>query len=716
MRGDSGSVSALSVVSVGSAGTATGQLYVSGSIPTSALSSTSLLGAAEGLYVQGKYAYVVDSTNGKLQIYDVSNPASPLNVGQLNLATSTTPWGITVVGNYAYITNYGTNKLQIVDVSNPAVPTSVSTISTGTGPHSVAVEGHYAYVVNDNGGGGGGSLQVFDISNPTVPAQVGSNFTASISSPKRVYAQGRYLYIGNASSATVQVVDISNPASPSSVSTLNGGMTSPHSMTVAGRYVYVADFGGNQLAIFDESLPGTPALAGSISTGASSNPQGVYVEGRYAYVVNGATNDMKVFDVSTPTAPTLVGTIPTVTDPIDVKIVGRYAYVLGESSDALQIFDLGGTYTQQLESGGSETGNLQVDNNASIQNNLDVRGGLEVSGGSVTRGDAAVFGAASFQSATNSTSAFQVQNSASVAFFTVDTTNERVYIGPTAGDTTGALLVLGNKNTSGDPTGTNGGMYYNSNIHEFRCFRDNGWEPCGINPIDRGFQISDDWLGGNPTTNGAIGNAGWTRQDIGVAADNSESYNNGMTPSASHPGVYNMAPNGGSGTATNNGVTITLGSSSNPGSMQLNPGDVIKTTVAVGSATNTSQIMRVGAHNETTATGQPTTGVWWEADPASYANWQYCYTDGTPTPVCAPSATAIASNTWVRLEIQVVALGSGTSTVTYTINGTSSTVSAGTVNTNSLVSPAITCIAVPSSVQHCYADYYQLYGLTNSVR
>ncbi len=47
-----------------------------------------------------------------------------------------------------------------------------------------------------------------------------------------------------------------------------------------------------------------------------------------------------------------------------------------------------------------------------------------------------------------------------------------------ASDTTGTLLVLDTKTGSGDPTGVNGGMYYNSNANAFRCYENSVWKNC----------------------------------------------------------------------------------------------------------------------------------------------------------------------------------------------------------------------------------------------
>jgi hypothetical protein len=51
-----------------------------------------------------------------------------------------------------------------------------------------------------------------------------------------------------------------------------------------------------------------------------------------------------------------------------------------------------------------------------------------------------------------------------------------------AGSATPDLLVMDIKNTAGDPTGTNGAMYYNSNTNKFRCFENAAWKDCTTTP------------------------------------------------------------------------------------------------------------------------------------------------------------------------------------------------------------------------------------------
>ena len=78
----------------------------------------------------------------------------------------------------------------------------------------------------------------------------------------------------------------------------------------------------------------------------------------------------------------------------------------------------------------------------------------------------------------DSTVALAIKNSAGTDFFGVDTSGAIVRIGSSTADGVGTLLVLDSKNTAGDPTGSNGGMYYNSSSNKFRCYEDGKWIDC----------------------------------------------------------------------------------------------------------------------------------------------------------------------------------------------------------------------------------------------
>lgn len=107
-----------------------------------------------------------------------------------------------------------------------------------------------------------------------------------------------------------------------------------------------------------------------------------------------------------------------------------------------------------------------------------------------SNGDLTIGGTSSASSAT----ALKVQNTAGVANFTADTTNGRVVIGTGAtGNTTGYVLVLDNKTNAGDPTCTNGGMYYNSSTSQFRFCAGGTWTSMATGVNVQNFTANGTW-------------------------------------------------------------------------------------------------------------------------------------------------------------------------------------------------------------------------------
>ena len=131
--------------------------------------------------------------------------------------------------------------------------------------------------------------------------------------------------------------------------------------------------------------------------------------------------------------------------------------------------------------GGANTG---LSNLASVAINQSLVAGTGNSidiGSSGTTWRAGYFGTSlntpTLRPAADGTTAFKLQNAAGTAdYLTLDTTNNRLTLGTS--DTTGFLLVLDTKTDATDPTGVNGGMYYNSNLGKFRCYENGVWKDC----------------------------------------------------------------------------------------------------------------------------------------------------------------------------------------------------------------------------------------------
>jgi hypothetical protein len=77
------------------------------------------LNAPADVFVSGNYAYVVNNVRDSLAIINISNPASPAFVGELQNSTQLNgAIGVYVSGSYAYVANMERDSLAVINVSN----------------------------------------------------------------------------------------------------------------------------------------------------------------------------------------------------------------------------------------------------------------------------------------------------------------------------------------------------------------------------------------------------------------------------------------------------------------------------------------------------------------------------------------------------------------------------------------------------------------------
>ncbi|HSX36540.1 MAG TPA: hypothetical protein VLG13_00225, partial [Patescibacteria group bacterium] len=250
---------------------------------------------ARSINVQGKYAYVGLESNTVFQILDISNPSNPTSVGTFpssNNITVNDNQAVYVQGRYAYIVarngSLSVSNLQIYDISNPVSPVQVSNnMQFGGFGGGIYVKDNIAYVNTVSNG----TLYAIDVTNPYSPSQLGSLSALSSNGNGDIYVQGRYAYLnlGNG----LSVIDVSNPASMKRVQNVTTAGTA-RSLTVSGRYAFVTG-STNLLQVFDISNPSGVGSVGSVST--DTNPFNVAVSGRYAYVVNSTSNTLQIFDM-----------------------------------------------------------------------------------------------------------------------------------------------------------------------------------------------------------------------------------------------------------------------------------------------------------------------------------------------------------------------------------------------------------------------------------
>ncbi|HTH72626.1 MAG TPA: hypothetical protein VL737_04670, partial [Candidatus Pristimantibacillus sp.] len=106
-------------------------------------------------------------------------------------------------------------------------------------------------------------------------------------------------------------------------------------------------------------------------------------------------------------------------------------------------------------------------------------------------------------------------------------------------DTTGTLLVLDVKTNAGDPTGTDGAIYYNSNAGSFRCYQGGTWTNC-ITASGGFVSLQNAYDNGNTISTDATGDIAFTLNNqnftvataAGASGSTTFSLTDGSNPSA----------------------------------------------------------------------------------------------------------------------------------------------------------------------------------------
>jgi hypothetical protein len=114
---------------------------------------------------------------GGLRVIDISDPASPVEVG--NLYEALAVYGVAIAGNRAYL---GNGYVTVVDVSNPQAPSEVGHYGDANA-FGMAVSGIYAYVAS-----WGAGLRIYEYYGAGV--EEGSTPDASRAAPSATIVRG----------------------------------------------------------------------------------------------------------------------------------------------------------------------------------------------------------------------------------------------------------------------------------------------------------------------------------------------------------------------------------------------------------------------------------------------------------------------------------------------------------------------------------------------
>lgn len=280
-----------------------------------------------------------------LESYNLSNVMTPALVGTLPYAGPLpfpqTPYPLAFApGNtkYLYIGYYKSPIfLQVLDVSNPANPTVVGQVDNGitslqSNSIAFSTNGHYAYV-----SGAANLVAVVDISTPTAPSLV-TTFAPGTGTGGDAFSsaavKGNFLYIAGDVSNTLSVYDISTPTAPSLITTIStqGGyqmLLSPDQNTI-----YITCFVSGYLQTVDVSTPAAPVVAGQVRISTQTNWSSVYGNNLImstADTLSAGGPNLSLSSVWNPASPFILWSVNNQIDGNDVvglsvNASGKYAY------------------------------------------------------------------------------------------------------------------------------------------------------------------------------------------------------------------------------------------------------------------------------------------------------------------------------------------------------------------------------------------------------
>lgn len=280
----------------------------------------------------GKEYALMGRTSGT-SFLDISDPGSPVYLGNLPTATGNSTWrDIKVYANHAFIVSEASGHgLQVFDltrlrgVTTPPVTFTHDARDTSFGDaHNIAINesSGFAYVVGSNTCGGG--ARMFNIQTPTAPTFAGCDTTDGYThdaqcvlyhGPDAAYAGREICFDSNED--TLTIVDVTNKSAPLRLARMGyAGSSYTHQgwLTEDHAYFLLDDEGDEQAFahntrtyVWNVSDLDAPVLIGSYTGPTAAIDHNLYVKGQRAYEAN-YRSGLRILDLTNVASGTLTET------------------------------------------------------------------------------------------------------------------------------------------------------------------------------------------------------------------------------------------------------------------------------------------------------------------------------------------------------------------------------------------------------------------------
>ncbi|MFN2392365.1 MAG: FG-GAP-like repeat-containing protein [Pyrinomonadaceae bacterium] len=238
--------------------------------------------------VIGNRGYFGSGNGGGVHIVDLTDPRNPQLLGIVNSTNGNAfnsvhemlIWGNYLIENYNGLSN---KIIKVINVSNPASPVFIRDINPTEvrWVHAMHIRGNRMFTSGWGNSNVRGRTEIYDITNINTQAPRLLGFIedqTSITAGNNMHSSwtsedGNYLYScreTNKGDGDLRTYDVSNPAQPFlvnriSMNDLGLNAISPHNPVVMGNYLYVAWYQAG-LQVFDITNPAAPKPVGQYDT------------------------------------------------------------------------------------------------------------------------------------------------------------------------------------------------------------------------------------------------------------------------------------------------------------------------------------------------------------------------------------------------------------------------------------------------------------------
>lgn len=255
-------------------------------LPRLVLAASSALSTHRDARTHGEYAYVVNETSGGLEIFDLTDPRRPQQLGSWNESFDSAH-NLGIYDGFAYIAGSKKNQfdagMRILDLSDPIHPVDVGTYREHY-VHDVFVRDDIGYLSTIRAGG----ITVVDLSDKSNPIEIARIPAGSATHNAWLTEDGSYLLTTHeVLGGNIRFWDVTDLQNPRRVAEWSAAPDATvHNVFVHGDSAY-ASYYAEGIQVLDISEPTMPERVAFLDTrpGVTSGLEGVW--GIYPYAASG---------------------------------------------------------------------------------------------------------------------------------------------------------------------------------------------------------------------------------------------------------------------------------------------------------------------------------------------------------------------------------------------------------------------------------------------